>query len=165
MNVAVHITGLLQRVDLEAGTVSNMLELELSDGTRITAPISEHEAEHVLHLSVGAPPVQRTPVYTEPQASEGDDVHVFGGQQEVQEETLSSPADLQALAQRAAQRTASSVSVPVRQSTYTTKAGVTTMVRTVAGTDEMGNPIIHGAPSMPDGVDESGVDEDGVASA
>lgn len=155
MNVQVSIVGLLQRVDLDSGTVSNMLELAFGDGTRLTVPIGEREAEHILHLSVRAVP---------PTRNNEDELHIFGdapADDTVQEDLLDTP---DALAAALASRMSPPAQRAARASMYTTRDGVSTMFRTVASVDEAGNPLIPGLQSQQEEMD-TGLDEDGVPSA
>lgn len=154
MNVPVLLVGVLQRVDLETQVSTNMLEIQLPTGYRITCSISEKDAMQVIGASVGvsgqeleesAPPTPMGPEVWTPNFELASVVE--------EEPSFVRPriAELDSLRKR----------VPnVREHAYIAKNGATTKVLTVPK-DEMGNPIV---PST-SGLEADGVDEDGVPAA
>lgn len=145
MKVSVTIIGVLQRVDLETQSSTNMIELLLPNGYRFTCEVMERDVTQVINSSVG---IDDAPADTPEMPSIlQDELSVFGGE---------------AFAPPAAEITNVRRPAHVREHAYVTKTGVTTKVRTVAK-DEAGNPIL--GELARDAGNFGNVDEDGVPAA
>jgi hypothetical protein len=159
------IISVMQKVDLQTGALTNLLELSLSDGYCMTVPVSEQDAEHMVRVAVSGGHVTQEPavdacvevaaIAGPVQRMQEDDVFVFGGD---------APSTPQALV--LAPPTAPTSNVRplafARVSTYENKKGDITPIRTVS-MDEAGNPIIPNLPTdgalspFGDGFDDEGV--------
>lgn len=152
MELHVRLVGLLQRVDLSSGSMRNMMELELEDGFRVTSPITETEAEKILHLALSS-----------------------AGQSPAEFETIAEPSPLEPFLDATLEAVERGMATPpptqvfpstsyVREE-YPARKGrpAAPPVRTVPA-DEMGNPIVPSAPATPQ-FSSFIIDDDGVPPA